>query len=197
MSTTVRVKPSNKHGLELPPPTPLSAFDLLMPPVYVPLYLFFRPSFSPFGTQKTASDLISALADVLEHFPGLAGSIQPDDSGRPHVHSDRRGMDFVYEVREEKFPGIDSQDLCPRDMFPDPNNGDETLIAIKFTSVCFGVVTSAMSDPISTVLLRLTYSSGLVFAYTYRFDIGHGLRASVCESGNREASCHRAEELDA
>lgn len=136
MSTTIRVQPSNRSGLELPPPAALSVFDLLMPPVYVPLYLFLHPSYFPrFGHRCTALSLITALADVLEHFPPLAGSIQPDGSGKLHVHSDHRGTDFVYETRKQRFPGPDAEDLCPRGMLPDPTNKDETLIAVKFTSV--------------------------------------------------------------
>jgi hypothetical protein len=141
MSTTVRVKPSRKNALDLPPPVPLSIFDLLMPPVYVPLYLFFRPStISSTANQFTALSLISSLADVLEHFPPFAGSIKPDQSGQLYVHSDNRGADFVYEFRNEQLPGeqLEADDLAPRGSFPDPSDKDEPVLAVKLTSVRIG-----------------------------------------------------------
>jgi Transferase family len=147
MSTTIRVKPSRKNALDLPPPVPLSIFDSIVPPLYVPIFLIFRPStITPTSNQFTALSLISALADVLEHFPPFAGSIKPDQSGKLWVHSDSRGADFVYEFRNEQLPSVHVQDINPRGIFPDPSNKDETLLAVKLTSVRLSTLCNDSSD---------------------------------------------------
>jgi Transferase family len=160
MATTVRVKPSSRVGLKLPPAVPLSTFDMLMPPVYVPLYIIFRPSTSTsLPIQYHALNLLTAYAEVLAYFPLLAGSIFPDESGRLCVHSDNRGADFIYEIRKQKFPGERAEGLAPRSTLPNPNNEDEALLAVKFTSVSdFLNLRYSESNTSFTVLVRIARS---------------------------------------
>ena len=110
--------------------------DLVVPLVWAPIYYFFPPvSQADHPVKETVLNLISSLADVLEHFPVLAGSFRPDDAGNLNIHSDGVGADFIYELRNEKFPGEHVEGINPRGLeFGLPVPGDP-LIAVKFTAV--------------------------------------------------------------
>jgi len=64
--------------------------------------------------KETVLNLISSLADVLEHLPVLAGSFRPDDAGNLNAGLDGVGADFIYELRNEKFPGEYVERINPR-----------------------------------------------------------------------------------
>jgi len=133
---TVRVKPSTRLGLPRPEPVRIHTMDLVVPLVWAPIYYFFPPvSQADHPVKETVLNLISSLADVLEHFPVLAGSFRPDDAGNLNIHSDGVGADFIYELRNEKFPGEHVEGINPRGLeFGLPVPGDP-LIAVKFTAV--------------------------------------------------------------
>ena len=133
---TIRVKPSTGLGLTRPEPVRVHTMDLIVPPVWAPIYYFFPPvSQADHPVKETVLNLISSLADVLEHFPVLAGSFRRDDSGNLDIHSDDVGADFIYELRNQKFPGEHVEGINPRGLiFGIPVPGDP-LIAIKFTAV--------------------------------------------------------------
>lgn len=137
VAATVRVRPSTRLGLPRPDPIKIHTLDLVVPLVWAPIYYFFPPvSQADHPVKETVLNLISSLADVLEHFPLLAGAIKPDESGNINIHSDGVGADFVYELRDEVFPGTHAQGLDPRGLdFGLPAPGDP-LIAVKFTAVC-------------------------------------------------------------
>ena len=133
---SVRVKPSTSLGLPRPDPVRIHTLDLVVPLVWAPIYYFFPPvSQVDHPVKEAVLDLISSLADVLEHFPLLAGSIKPDDSGNLNIHSDNVGADFVYELKNEPFPGVHVHGLDPRGLdvgLPAPG---DPLVAVKFTAV--------------------------------------------------------------
>lgn len=133
---TVRVKPSTRLGLPRPDPVKIHTLDLVVPLVWAPIYYFFPPvSQAEHPVKEAVLNLISSLADVLEHFPLLAGCIKHDDSGNLSIHSDNVGADFVYELRNEMFPGAHAHGLDPRDIdigLPAPG---DPLVAVKFTAV--------------------------------------------------------------
>ena len=133
---TVRVKPSTGLGLARPDPVKIHTVDLVVPLVWAPIYYFFPPvSQAEHPVKETILNLISSLADVLEHFPLLVGSFKRDEAGDLYIHSDNVGSDFVYELRNERFPGQHAQGLDPRNIeFGLPPPGDP-LIAVKFTAV--------------------------------------------------------------
>lgn len=133
---TVRVRPSTGLGLPRPDPVKIHTLDLVVPLVWAPIYYFFPPvSQAEHPVKETVLNLISSLADVLEHFPLLAGAIKPDESGNLCIHSDNVGADFVYELRNAKFPGEHVQGIDPRGLdFGLPAPGDP-LVAVKFTAV--------------------------------------------------------------
>lgn len=134
---TVRVRPSTRLALPRPDPVRIHTLDLVVPLVWAPIYYFFPPvSQADHPVKETVLNLISSLADVLEHFPLLAGSFQRDESGSLNIHADNVGADFIYELRNEKFPGPHVQGIDPRNLdFGLPPPGDP-LIAVKFTAVC-------------------------------------------------------------
>jgi hypothetical protein len=141
--TSVRVRPSTGLGLPLPDPVRIHILDLVVPLVWTPFYYFFPPvSQADHPVKETVLDLISSLADVLEHFPLLAGTIKPDDSGNISIHSDNVGADFAYELRGENFPGVHVQGLNPRGVGIGPPAPGEPLIAVKFTAVCISGLSS-------------------------------------------------------
>jgi hypothetical protein len=135
-AATVRVRPSTGLGLPLPDPVKVHTLDLVVPLVWAPIYYFFPPvSQAEHPVKETVFNLISSLADVLEHFPLLAGTIKPDESGNLNVYSNNIGADFIYELRNEVFPGHHVLGLEPRGLdigLPAPG---EPLIAIKFSAV--------------------------------------------------------------
>ena len=97
--------------------------------------------------KETVFNLISSLADVLEHFPLLAGTIKPDESGSLHVYSENVGADFIYELKNEPFPGAHVPGLDPRGLeigLPVPG---DPLIAIKFTAVSKPVLIASLRNP--------------------------------------------------
>jgi len=132
-------KPPDNHRLPRPEPVKIHTLDLVVPLVWAPLYYFFPPvSQADHPVKETVFNLISSLADVLEHFPLLAGTIRLDPSGCPIIHSENLSTDFVYELRNEKFPGENAKGLDhlnPELGLPVPG---QPLIAVKFTVVrCF------------------------------------------------------------
>jgi hypothetical protein len=134
--TSVRVKPSTSLRLPRPDPVKIHILDLVVPLVWTPIYYFFPPvSQADHPVKETVLNLISSLAEVLERFPLLAGTIKPNDSGNLYIHSDNVGADFVYELRNERFLGGLVQDLNPRGFDTGPPAPGEPLIAVKFTAV--------------------------------------------------------------
>ena len=84
---------------------------------------------------ETVFNPIPSLADVLEYLPLLVGAIKPDQSGNLNVYLDKIGAGFVYELRNEMYPGDHVQGLDPRGLdISLPAPGDP-LIAVKFTAV--------------------------------------------------------------
>ena len=132
-----RVRPRTSPDLPRPDPVKIHTLDLIVPLVWTPIYYFFPPvSQVDYPVKETVPNLITSLIDVLEHFPLLAGTIKPDGSEGHKIHSDNVGADFIYELRNEKFPGVHVDGLDPRGLdFGIPAPG-EPLVAIKFTAVC-------------------------------------------------------------
>jgi hypothetical protein len=136
VAATIRVKPSTGLGLTRPDPVKIHTLDLVVPLVWAPIFYFFPPvSQADHPVKETVLNLISSLADVLEHFPLIAGSFKRDDSGNLYVHADNVGADFVYELRNEKFPGPSAHGLDPKGLLMELPAPGEPLIAVKFTAV--------------------------------------------------------------
>ncbi|KAF9643109.1 hypothetical protein BDM02DRAFT_3123852, partial [Thelephora ganbajun] len=164
----VRVKPSTRLGLPRPDPVRIHTLDLIAPLVWAPIYYFFPPvSQADHPVKETILNFISSLADVLEHFPLLAGSIKYDDSGNLNIHSDNVGADFVYELRNEKFPGAHVQGLEPRGIdigLPAP--GDPP-VAVKFTAFTCGTYILCITT--HHIVADLTSMMDFIYAYARRF----------------------------
>lgn len=133
---TIRVKPSTRLGLPRPDPVKVHTLDLVVPLVWAPIYYFFPPvSQADHPVKETVFNLISSLADVLEHFPLLAGTIKPDESGNLTVYSENVGADFIYSLRNEEFPGVHVDGLDPRGLEIGLPVAGDPLIAVKFSAV--------------------------------------------------------------
>ncbi|KAF9789193.1 transferase family-domain-containing protein [Thelephora terrestris] len=181
---SVRVRPSTRFGLPRPDPVKIHALDLIVPRVWTPIYHFFPPvSQADHPVKETVLNLISSLADVLEHFPLLAGSLKPDCLGNLNIHSDNVGADFVYELRDEMFPGVHAHGLDPRGAdigFPTPG---DPLVAVKFTAFTCGTYVLCIAT--HHVIADLASTMDFVYAYARRF-AGKPYLSTVPKTWSRE-----------
>ncbi|KAA1473424.1 transferase-domain-containing protein [Dentipellis sp. KUC8613] len=141
MPTTTRVRPSGKLTNPAPAPIVLHGLDFLPPPVYVRLHLFFPPN-------QPKSDAVenfrTSLADALDFYPPIAGSLRPGEAGRPTLYCDSRGVDFIHENVSYAYrdvPGGDSEALGPQMEL----RNDPPLLAVKVTTFSCGTIALCLS----------------------------------------------------
>ena len=136
-TATVRVKPSTRLGRATPDLIRLNVMDLIMPAVYVRLHFFFQPD--PTRTWlETTQHLQSSLADALEHYPPISGTITPNSDGHLSISCDGRGADFIYDTRDyphADLPNGDADDLAPRGPLVSDAKQNSALLAVKATMV--------------------------------------------------------------
>ncbi|TFY72327.1 hypothetical protein EVG20_g665 [Dentipellis fragilis] len=141
MPTTTRVKPSGKLAIPAPAPIVLHGLDFLPPPIYIRLHFFFLPD-------KTKSDTVdhlkTSLADVLDFYPPIAGSLRPGENGKLTLYCDGRGVDFLHQnvsYAYQDVPGGDSEVLGPQIEL----KGDQPLLAAKVTTFSCGTIALCLS----------------------------------------------------
>ncbi|TFY67516.1 hypothetical protein EVG20_g3910 [Dentipellis fragilis] len=136
--TTMRVKPSGKLGNPAPAPITLHGLDMLLPHLFIRLHFFFSPD-------KAASDTVghlkASLADVLDLYPPVAGSLRPGPDGKLAFHSDGRGVDFIQHDVPYPYSDVpegDSASLGPQvDVERMP---DGPVFAVKVTRFSCGTI---------------------------------------------------------
>lgn len=145
---TFTIKPTSKYLNRRPaesssPVLPLHALDLFAP-VHISHHLFFHNSndddnaatVTTIDWNEKIEVLKSSLAEALELYPPVAGTIRCDDHGvnsrQPYVALDGEGASFMVERRDSPFTG-DGDDISPRPVLflPTPSR----VLAVKVTAV--------------------------------------------------------------
>ncbi|KAK9764645.1 hypothetical protein K7432_007687 [Basidiobolus ranarum] len=136
------IKPTNKHNLSYTSPTvTLHGFDLMAAPVHISNHRFFhRPEH--LTEQDVVDTLKSSLAEALELYPPVAGTIRANEKGEPYIALDGEGAIFEVEMRDSPFTG-DAEDLSPRPvlLLPTPSGA----LAVRVTQFSCGTIAVASS----------------------------------------------------
>jgi hypothetical protein len=126
------IKPTTKYNRPSSTQTiSLHALDLISPPVHISNHRFFHHP-KHFKGEDVVNILKSSLAEALELYPPVAGTIRVDERGEPFIALDGAGAPFQVEVRDVPFAG-DADDLSPRPvmLLPTPSSA----LAVKITQV--------------------------------------------------------------
>ncbi|KAF9119893.1 hypothetical protein BGW39_011841 [Mortierella sp. 14UC] len=141
---TSTIYPTNKHNLSAPPTRiHLHGLDRKSPPVQIHNHRFFhRPSAS---ITNVIEQLKSSLAEALELYPPVAGTVQFNDKGEFFIAMDKEGVvgtPFLVDLKDTDF-AQDSEDLSPRlEVVLPPNS---STLAVKVTQFSCGTVCVASS----------------------------------------------------
>ncbi|KNC96614.1 hypothetical protein, variant [Spizellomyces punctatus DAOM BR117] len=141
------VYPTKKYKRP-PPPSAIALHALdLCPPVQIRNHRFYhRPPSHLFGTTTDLIDkLKSSLAQALELYPPVAGTVRANEKGVAYIAMDAEnvlGTPFLVELKDTPYVG-DSEDLCPRNIVLLPP-GSSTL-AVKVTQFSCGTIAVAAS----------------------------------------------------
>ena len=129
---------TNKYNRPPPPSTiALHGMDLIGAPMDIHNHRFFhRP---PSHLTRTPTDVIdklkSSLAEALELYPPVAGTVRPNEKGELYIDMDaenRLGTPFLVEMKDTPYAG-DSEDLSPRHVMLLPPSS--STLAVKVTQV--------------------------------------------------------------
>ncbi|TPX64611.1 hypothetical protein SpCBS45565_g05780 [Spizellomyces sp. 'palustris'] len=141
------VYPTNKYNRP-PPPSVIALHGLdLCPPIHIRNHRFYhRPHSHLIGTTTHVIDkLKSSLAEALELYPPVAGTVRANEKGEAYIAMDAEnvlGTPFLVELADTQYAG-DSEDLCPRNVVLLPP-GSSTL-AVKVTQFSCGTIAVAAS----------------------------------------------------
>jgi hypothetical protein len=135
---TYTIFPTNKYN-RLPPPSsiPLHGLDPVAAPIHIRNHRFYhspQPR-QPGPAASTIDKLKSSLAEALELYAPIAGTVRSNDKGEVYIATDTenlRGTPFLVEMRDVPF-AVDTEDLSPRTVMLLPP-GSSTL-AVKVTQV--------------------------------------------------------------
>lgn len=125
------IKPTNRPSAAEKSRIPLHALDLINPPVHISNHRFFhRPEH--LKEHDVVETLKSSLAEALELYPPVAGTVRANEEGEPYIALDGEGALFQVETRDSPFTG-DGDDLSPRPvlLLPTPSS----VLAVKVTQV--------------------------------------------------------------
>jgi hypothetical protein len=131
---TYTIYPTNKYNRPPPPSTiALHGLDLLSAPIQMINHLFFhRPASITFNV---IDKLKSSLAEALELYPPVAGTVQGNETGDVYMAMDAENMlgtPFVVEMKDTPYAG-DAEDLSPRTGILLPPSS--STLAVKVTQV--------------------------------------------------------------
>ncbi|KAI7817751.1 transferase [Gamsiella multidivaricata] len=141
---TYTILPTNKYNRPPPPSTiALHGLDLLNPPIQIHNHRFYhRPT-------NTTSDVIhklkSSLAEALELYPPVAGTVQANEEGEPYIAMDAEnilGTPFLVNMKDTPYAG-DTEDLSPRTVMLLPPSS--STLAVKVTQFSCGTIAVAAS----------------------------------------------------
>ncbi|KAG0263585.1 hypothetical protein BGZ95_003770, partial [Linnemannia exigua] len=112
---TSTIYPTNKHNRPAPPTRVyLHGLDGLSPAIQIHNHRFFRRPSAPIV--DVIDQLKSSLAEALELYPPVAGTVQFNDKGEIYIVMDKEGIvgtPFLVDLKETPYTQ-DSEDLSPR-----------------------------------------------------------------------------------
>ncbi|KAK3843280.1 MAG: transferase [Linnemannia gamsii] len=141
---TSTIYPTNKHNRPQPPTRiPLGGFDRKLLPIQIQNHRFFRRPSIPFT--DVVHQLKASLAEALELYPPVAGSVQYNERGEVYIALDKEGIvgtPFLVDLKDTAYTE-DGEDLSPRlEAILPP--GSSTL-AVKVTQFSCGTICVASS----------------------------------------------------
>jgi hypothetical protein len=129
---------TNKYNRPPPPSTiELHGMDLIGAPIDIHNHRFFHrpPSHLISTTTEVIDKLKSSLAEALELYPPVAGTVRANEKGELYIAMDaeyRLGTPFLVEMKDIPYAG-DTEDLSPRLVFLLPPSS--STLAVKVTQV--------------------------------------------------------------
>lgn len=128
---TCIVYPTDKHKLPSPPlAIPIHGLDLLGPPINIHNHRFYEPLQQPLTL--IVEKLKSSLAEALELYPPVAGTVKANEKGEIYISTEAVGTPFIIEVKNTPYVG-DSESLSPQNMVSIPLLSPS--LAVKVTQV--------------------------------------------------------------
>lgn len=129
---------TNKYNRSPPPSTiALHGMDLIGAPMDIHNHRFYhRPPSHLFSTTTDVIDkLKSSLAEALELYPPVAGTVKVNEEGEVYIATNaenRLGTPFLVEMKDTPYAG-DNEDLSPRVVVLLPPSS--STLAVKVTQV--------------------------------------------------------------
>lgn len=131
---TYTIYPSNKYNRPPPPPRiALHGLDLLSAPIHIRNHRFYHRPTS--ATTDAINKLKSSLAEALELYPPVAGTVRVDENGEVYIAMDAEyilGTPFLVEMKDIPYAG-DTEDLSARTIVLLPPLS--STLAVKVTQV--------------------------------------------------------------
>ncbi|KAF4610494.1 hypothetical protein D9613_006576 [Agrocybe pediades] len=140
LNETTIILPSSKHNLPKPPTViPLHGLDLV-PPIHIEIRHFFRIRGPASVFADTINNLKVALAEALEIYLPVAGTVLTQEDGQIYNSTDSTsiiGASFILDVKDESFVK-ETEELSPRSgAFLPPGS---PIFAAKITQYTCGTV---------------------------------------------------------
>ncbi|CAF2238898.1 unnamed protein product [Rotaria magnacalcarata] len=139
---------TNKFNRPPPPSTiTLHGMDLIGSPMDIHNHRFFhRPPSELMGTTTDMIDkLKSSLAEALELYPPVAGTVRANENGERYIDMNTKnslGTPFLVEMKDTPYTG-DAEDLSPRLVMLLPPTS--STLAVKVTQFSCGTIAVATS----------------------------------------------------
>jgi len=137
------VFPTQKYNRPPPSLVKLSALDIIIPPIHILNHRYYHPSKD--SSANAIVDLInklrSSLAEALELYPPVAGTLRAQENGEMHIAMDAQsilGTPFIVETTEAPYTG-DTEEVSPRTIMLLPP--ESSTLAIKVTQVSWHIDT--------------------------------------------------------
>ena len=134
---TDTIRPTKKYNRPPPPSTiVLHGLDLFSSPMDMRIHRFYhRPQPHLISTTTDIiNKLKSSLAEALELYPPVAGTVRANEQGELYIAMDAEsylGTPFLVEMKEATYAG-DTEDLSPRAVMLPPLS---STLAVKVTQV--------------------------------------------------------------
>ncbi|CAF4198918.1 unnamed protein product [Adineta steineri] len=146
---TYTIYPSTNKFNRPPPPSTIAlhGMDLIGAPIDIHNHRFYHcpPSHLISTTTDLINKLKSSLAEALELYPPVAGTLQTNEEGEIYIAMDaenRLGTPFLVDMKDTPYAG-DTEDLSPRLFMLLPPSS--STLAVKVTQFSCGTIAVAAS----------------------------------------------------
>ena len=129
---TYTIYPTTKHNPSHTASTiALNGFDKLNGPLQIRNHRFYHAA--PGAFSDVVDNLKSSLAEALELYPPVNGTVQVSKDGDPYIAVDtKKGTPFTVDVRDTPYAG-DTEDVSARTT--PVLSSTESIFAVKVTKV--------------------------------------------------------------